>query len=554
MDSRVIVDEMEKTANKITQTARSNNRYSRIRKDVTNDGLDFLSKVFVSNNVLDGNFKKIFANFEDTANEIDANTSILDSDKKYFEEAIAKVTSIKEIFENMNAEIDRLTDIVEIIKNDTDEIFSLALNASIVSSKYSRTSGVFDILANKLNEMSNFIGQNLENIIKVVDPITDGLSQLINSNGEIISKTDEGYKNFTEFITSLEEEQRSIRLLIDSKGQTHKRINDQLQMLNELKKQLNQMSADSDEAIRGSGNNVQWAEQLASFSIEAKNILRNKSKEKDFVTRLKKKITDIRDLAHSIFLAASNVNVKSVTQLEFSKTCVDFCNLIIKESNTVMKNAEDIDKEAKDNNATISKISTDLQGVDMQVQDLISMLNDAQTTMEKFNLDYNEIDNIVGFLRGIMKSMNLIGMLSRIESSREPDEYMQFMTISENIRALQAQIHDNIPNIEDNIDRTKNLINSINLNFEDILSDFSVIGDSGVTVRNNLSESVENSVNSQKLSSEIMDESKSLSENLVAIRDSMNQMLEIMPHPIEGGAFNRDSARKIEEMCASLEV
>ena len=553
MQPRAAVDEIEKTANNINRMAKSNNNYSKIRKEIVNEAMDTLSRLFNDNAVLKGDFEKMFANVELIGSDVISGIETIQSDNVNFEEAIEKIAAIKEIFQNMNEEINALTKIVDTIKNDTDEIFSLALNASIVSSKYTHTSGVFDIIANKLNEMSNFIGENLKSIIDVVVPITEGLVQLIEGNSEIIEKTNSGYKNLNIFTESLEEKREVAKMVVSLKTDIDNEMNNQFQMLTDLKKQLTQMNYDSDEAIKGSGNNIGWAEQLTIYSIEAKNILHNKAKEADNISKFKKKLSDIKEIAHSIFLAASTVHNKSKTQLEFSKTSADFCDNIIEEANIIVQKVNDIETNGKDFNEAMNQVTNDMkENVSTQIQDIIRMFENDQSMMDKFNYDYSEIDNIIGFLRNIMKSMNLIGMLSRIESSREPEEYVQFMTISENIRALQAQIHDNIPAIEENVERTRISINTIRDYFEEIFLNFSSIDQAAVSINNTLLDSIKISSNTLTVLSEIADRTKAMSTDLLSIRNSVNQMLENISHPIEGGAFNRDNANRIETMCNDL--
>ena len=552
MQSRAIIEEVEKTAGNINLTAKSNNRYSRMRKDMTDEALDALSRVFNDNTGLRDDFGNLFTNIRTIASDVAVGIDIIIADGVQFEEVVEKITIVKKIFFDMNEEIDALTKIVETIKNNTDEIFSLALNASIVSSKYTHTSGVFDIIANKLNEMSTFIGENLKGIINVVDPITEGLAQLIDGNSEIIEKTNEGYESLKTFTKSLEEKKEVATMVYSLKSDMDGATNNQLKMLNNLKNQLTQMSYDSDEAIKGSGNNVGWTEQLMVFALDAKGIMRSKTKEKDGINHLKKKLLDIKEIAHSIFLAGSTVHTKSKTQLEFSKNSISFCDTIIEESNTLVGQVTEIQTQGRAFDEAMKKVVDEMKEVTDEIQDIIRMFRNDQAMMDKFNQDYAEIDNIIGFLRNIMKSMNLIGMLSRIESSREPEEYVQFMTISENIRALQTQIHDNIPIIESNVDRTQTLIDDIKTYFEEIFLNFSTIDQSIVSVNNSILHSIETSEEAQRLLAQIANESENISTNLAGIRHSVDQMLETITHPIEGGAFNRDNANRIEIMCDNL--
>lgn len=551
MDVKNIIEEIEKTSKKIYNAASEVKHYSFVRKNITSDSKDMTAKVRDNYLVLDNSYKKLLSNFQENVGEIAENMSVLDSSFEYFQEVINTIDSMKELFNGMQGEISMLNEVISNIKHDTDDIFSLALNASIVSSKYSHTSGVFDILANKLNEMSNFISQNLENIVSVVAPITDGLDQLLTENNEIVDAINQGYESFKKFNSDMDILRNSLKELIAIVIEIEGTIERHNQMITDLASRIAQMDTDSDAAITGSGNNTQYSEQLSAFSVEAMGLFRN-TKNKETGSKLKQKMEEISEMARFIANTASNVNSRSRMQLDFSKDCAAFCNTLTEESSELQNTTNTLKGRAKDNNNIMDSTFNELTDLQEQVTSLQNRINHASSVMEQFNLDYNDIGNIVGFLKNIMKSMNLIGMLSKIESSREPEEYKQFMTISENINGLQSKIHDNIPNIEDNIQRTRTLIETANGYFQAVLSSFGYIIKSSDSIMQRLSRMVEISVNSQNLSAMITEETEKSVDSITTIRDSMQQLAEVVEKPIEGSGHNMSAGRRVDELSGQI--
>nr|HPJ15933.1 hypothetical protein [Spirochaetota bacterium] len=181
------MEEMDSLTKETISTAKDVNRNSRLRKTLTEESMGLLDKVIESSSSIKESFEVVRKNLSDSSNDVeDTIKDVKDSDYT-ITSVVSNLTNIKNDLNGIAREIQRLTMIVGEIKRDTDKIFTLALNASIVSSKYSSKSGVFDILANKLNEMSNFISQNLENIVKVVQPFTDGVKALIDDNEAVLS-------------------------------------------------------------------------------------------------------------------------------------------------------------------------------------------------------------------------------------------------------------------------------------------------------------------------------------------------------------------------------
>ena len=150
--------------------------------------------------------------------------------------------------------------------------------------------------------------------------------------------------------------------------------------------------------------------------------------------------------------------------------------------------------------------------------------------------------------------MNVIGMMSRIESARDPEEYQQFMTISENISELQNHIHTNIPNIEGNIENTHELIDSVNSYFEDISTRFYAISSSTDGIIENLGIVTRLSSESKAISEGILGESKDLVGDITRLREALLELTEVVKKPIEGSAANIERGKRIETLCGEISV
>jgi methyl-accepting chemotaxis protein len=197
-------------------------------------------------------------------------------------------------------------------------------------------------------------------------------------------------------------------------------------------------------------------------------------------------------------------------------------------------------------------LAGNLEKLRIQMAEIDRKLSESNTTMQKFNNDYAEIDNIVSFLKNILNTMNVIGMMSRIESARDPEEFRQFMTISENIRKLQNHIHDNIPNIEKNIASTHDLIGNVNSYFESISLMFGSIARSSSGIIENLNRIISVSSESQNISQEIQDDSRTLVANVSSIRESLMNLSEIVKKPIEGSAANIERGKAVADICEQI--
>ena len=155
-----ILKNMSTIVEEVITTASYVNKDSHTRKKITSESLVIIEELIGENNIIKSNFTEILEKLRSSLMNIDNNSKDLKSNFDNFSQIIINLNSIKNTLNTLEKEIDNLTSIVEEIKVDTDEIHLLAINASIESSKYSHNAKVFDVLANKLNEMSSFINQN----------------------------------------------------------------------------------------------------------------------------------------------------------------------------------------------------------------------------------------------------------------------------------------------------------------------------------------------------------------------------------------------------------
>jgi methyl-accepting chemotaxis protein len=529
----------------ITETARGVNSGSHERKKITANGLQQIADLIKRNRDLIQNFEKIFLNLKESDSGIEDNSRDFTSNIEYFIKVIESINEIKNILNNIGTQIDGLTALVKEIREDTDEIFTLALNASIVSSKYSHTSGVFDILANKLDEMSNYINQNLDNIVLVVKPITDGISKLMEENSVTLKQIEASHTDLMTFPDTLGIQKESIRKLHDRANETDEKIKMQRKMLEEITEKFSLMDNDAEDSIQKSGNVMRAGESLGG---EVHEILSAHDAESDYRDRL----NHVKEEAITIWENAQNVNLKSKSQLDFSKSSLEFSDSIVSESDELRNTAKIFNELSMENSKMADTIALNLEKLISQVGVIENQIKDSNDTIQKFNLDYKEIDSIIEFLKNILKSMKIIGMLSRIESSRDPEEFQGFMTISENISALQDKIQNNIPLIEQNIVETHQLIEGVNTQFENISSDFEVISGISNTIIVNLKDISGISSNSEVLSSKILVDSETLENSLEKLRVLLNSLTEIVRNPIDGSALNVERGKKVEAQCEEI--
>jgi methyl-accepting chemotaxis protein len=526
-------------------TAIEVNRNSRERKAITDESLNLVDRVISSNGRMKDSFVKIQSNLQASSVDIDDTLKDITGSVQAVRGVVSNLGNIKSDLSGIESEIHKLTRIVDEIRRDTDKIFTLALNASIVSSKYSSKSGVFDILANKLNEMSNFISQNLENIVKVVRPITEGIQSLIKDNEIVIGDVSKGSKVIEDLPAILAQQKDSITELLRKIGESANRIEDQKKLIVEAREKVLIMNSDAQGAISGSDNVRQFSENLQN---DLTAVSRTMSYDRTFYAQ----IDDIRQKSATIWKQASGVNEKSQSQLEFTNVAVHFITNVLTESEKLKDDADVLYNQSSHNKTVSNQVAERIVLLKDQMGAVSKKISDANMTIQRFNVNYKQIDNILEFLKNILKSMHLIGMYSRIESSRDINVFEGFMNISANISTLQKEIQNNIPNIEKNIYDTHQLISSVTGNFARIYSDFALINENSDRIINELRDMVNLSVDSENVSHAVLNLAREILDHLRQIETDLGRLPEVTKVPVEGSAANMERGKRLETICAEM--
>ncbi len=548
LDDRKITQLIDNLAGEIEQilrTAKDNNKASYTRKDITATGLSSVDKLLKLNSEINKNFEFVNSNLVVMMNSVKENHEAINVDLSQFSQIIKNINWASESIDKIDLEIVELTKLVEDIKGDTNQIFSLALNASIVSSKYSQTSGVFDVLANKLSEMSHFINQNLENITAVVRPITDGINKLTYKNALVLGDFEKGYDSFKEFPVILKRQAESINDLLKKAEDSFNKVELQKKSLIGMNEQISAADKDASGAIEGSGNVARTAEQLRE---KLNSIYSMKSSDKDY----KNYLTSIKNSAASIWQFAQQVNEKSKNQLDVSLKSVDFCDSLIGESVKLKETTIFFNEKTVENNNIAVDISRKLASLTTQIDQMKNNIHDSSVTIMKFNQDYKQIDDIIQFLKNILKTMRLLGMYSRIESARDPEKFSGFITISNNIIQLQDDIQNNIPIIEQNINRTHDLISAVNKLFDDISSIFYKIIDDSNVIIGKLENLNQVTTNTEEKSRKILSDSGLIDNLLTELKKSIINLTEVVKKPIEGSTANIKRGKSVENICGEI--
>jgi len=540
-----LIKDISLTVNEITATARYVNNDSRSRKNITTKSLELVSNLMDGSTELKSNFSEIVQNLVASQLGINNNSIEFKSNLEHFSDIISNLNNVKKTLNVLEKKIDNLTSIVDEIKIDTEEIFILALNASIESNKYSHDAKVFDVLAYKLNEMSNFINQNLISIGHVVDPIIEGIGRLISDNTGILDDVKKGHDNFIRFTGILDKQKNSIDELLLKNNISGAKIDDQQMKLEEISEKVNQMDRDADEAIKGSGNVIKSGENLGG-------VITGVISEWDDGNNYLEKIDFVHDQSSSISQNAQNVNKKSKSQLEFSVSCVSFCDSIIAESFELQKTTKTVEEQSVKNNKMAESMSRKLGHLTTQLSTIQNRISESNKTIHTFNENYEQINNIINFLKSILKSMKVIAMYSRIEASRDPKEFEGFMTIYKNINNLQNHIQKNIPLVDDNISKTHKLIEKINIYFKEIFSVFLTISKNSNRIIEKIEEVTSVSAGSKSVSETIVKESKEIDALLNDLRKFLLELSEVVKKPIEGSSGNIERGKKIENQCLEI--
>lgn len=523
----------------IVGTAKDVNKKSLVRKQITVESREVISEIMKRNETLSVNFEKVMTVLKVTETDLSGNSNEILTNKQILSGISKNLTDVGTNLEKIESEIGKLTGLVDEIQGDTNNIFSLALNASIVSSKYSNTSGVFDILANKLNEMSNFINQNLETIVQVVRPITDGVQKLKRNNEVVMTNIETGNEGLDQLSKLLQTQSDVIIDLIGRANASGEKIKAQRGRIEEISDMMKRMDTDADGAIDGSSSVASFSQGLLD---EVNHFQTVHDYNYDFVDR----IDAAREKSISIWKAAESVNERSKTQLEFSENTLSFADSVLEQSQELKSTSELLRSRSKENIEMSRQVSQIISERNVQFKEIERNLISSGKTIQKFNDDYKQIDNILEFLKNILKSMHLIGMYSRIESARDADEFSGFMNISANITKLQKEIQNNIPIIEKNINDTHHLIDSVTSFFKKNSADFFLISESSVRIVTSIDKSMKSNTEVDTLSGTMFQETEQVLSKVNELRAQLDSLTEVVSFPIEGSNLNVQRGKKLE--------
>jgi methyl-accepting chemotaxis protein len=546
-DSRVSehLNEIAETFREIRETAQEVNRLSLERKELALSIQDEMGELVNRHVTLKDNYGTVQDNIDFSLKEIESNLESFQQNVEYFSQVISSVESISGTMNGMKERIDSMVGIVDEIRDDTDEIFTLALTASVVSTRYTHTSAVFDILADRLNEMSSFIGDNLSNILQVVDPIIRGLEAMLQENEDVLGEIKRGFDNFQEFPSILKEQLHSVEELKRRSMDSGEKLENLGERLKDIGEMVAQMVRDADTAIEGSGTVREHALNMEEFSAGV-------IEKHDAGEMRDSDVSRLREEAQGIGENAQNVNARSKNQLDFSINSAEYTDDIQSHSRELQEIIDSFNSQSSDNNIMADSISQNLSVLTGQIDSIDRRIDDSGKRINSFREEYRHIDEIISFLKEILKSMNVIGMYSRIESARDPEEFKGFMTISENIIKLQEQIQENIPSIDENIQNMDEVIGEIIEGFSSISRDFRTLAGSSREIIGRLNRISTISSESEKITLAMKESTRVIVEGLDTMRSSISRLSEVVKVPIEGSAKNMERSSTIEELTDGL--
>ena len=102
---------------------------------------------------------------------------------------------------------------------------------------------------------------------------------------------------------------------------------------------------------------------------------------------------------------ATSVNEKSKSQLEFAGQAVSFTSDVISQAHSLKTFSVMFLNQSIQNREVSNKISDRLMTMNTQLKEVSGRIGDANTTIQRFNNNYKQIDNILEFLKNILKSM-----------------------------------------------------------------------------------------------------------------------------------------------------
>lgn len=542
----VEIDSILKTVTEVIETAQNVNKQSYVRKQITSETLMLLTELSDKNSMVISNYNQVFSSLQNYISGITRNRTTFKTNIDLFKGIIESIDLIKNRLIDITSKISDLIKIVDTIKKDTEEINTLATNATIVSSKYNTS--VFQILSAKLNNLTQYINQNLEHIITFVSPIKDSIDNLKNINLLVIKDIESGYHNFLLFLEKFGHQENVVDKQVQKAELSREKIESQKDMLADINTQVYQMDSDAGRAIEGSGNVMKIGESLKT----ATEMLLSSGDNNKTIDEYIKTIEFITEQGATIWATAKNVNARSKSQLVFSYSSLEFCKSIIKQSEELGNTVNIFNKQSIDNNQLAMKIGVSIKELLNQLLEIENRIVDSNKTLKKFIDDYLTINNIIDILKTILKLMKIIGIYSRIEASRDPVAYEGFLTISKNIQKLQNKIRNTLPKIEGNIKETKVIIDQVNESYKNISTVFTNIRKNSITFTNELNEISQISTEAENISKLILDESLNLQTLLSDLENYLNKLTEVVQVPIEGSAKNIKRGKLIESKGSEL--
>jgi hypothetical protein len=536
-----IVNSISKTILEVIETAQNVNRLSYVRKQITSESLMLLDELLGKNSKIIQNYKAVFASLQNYISGISRNISTFRKNIDLFADIIYGINFIKNELEKISSKIEELINIVNIIKKDTDEINVLATNASIISSKYETP--VFQILSAKFNSMSNYINQNLSKIINYVNPIKTNIDNLKNVNSAVFSEIENGYQSYLLFLEKFGHQESVVNKQVQKAELSGEKIEGQKNMLADINTQIYLMDSDAGKAIEGSGNVIKIGESLRN-AVELLSSANNNGKPADEYINTIDLITEKGAIINQ---TAANVNAKSKSQLEFSFNSLKFCSSIIDQSKDLEDTIKIFNKQSIDNSKLAEKIGMDIRELMDQLNQIEKKIISSNDTLKNFIDNYLTINNILYILKDILKLMKIIGIYSRIEASRDPILYEGFLTISKNIQKVQSKIKKSIPLIESNIKETNTIIDQVNNSYQNIFSVFFQVRENSIAFTRELNSISQTSVEAEKLSITILDDSLNLDTLLNDLEEYLNKLTDVVKEPIDGSAKNIQRGKYLEE-------
>lgn len=544
-----LLDEITDAIRKVSETAKNVNTQSHFRKQITSESLLLINELTERNLHIDESFGNVYRNLDQFIRELSESLSDFRKNVDYFESIKGNINSIKNMLVDIDSQVLIITDIINKVKAGTNDIYMLATNATIVSSKYESMAGVFTILSARLNDMAVFINKNLDNIeTDVVRPINNGVKSLKENINTVLKEIDIGNRNFIEFLKMLEEQEEEFSDLVVKAYISGSKIEDQMKMFKEIRDQVIQMDQDALEAISGSDNVRKTGDELEQVIGHVVVAIGEENGREVCI----KDLAYLNDKATLIWNTATNVNEKSKSQLQFSYASLDFSDSIIKVSKELKEIVEKFNQQSIQNNALAESIISGISTLTEQLDKLGKYIIGSSKIIKKFSDDYQKASSILGILDNIFKSMNIIGIYSRIEASRDPVEFQGFLTISDNIQKLQENIKKNLPVIKKNIENSDKLIENVNTAFGVISSVFYTIKSSSDNIINKLTQINRTSAEAESISSSILNESLTLDTLLNDLRNYITNLTEVVKIPIEGSAGNIERGKLIEKVSKKI--